>query len=189
METLEKKTRQFEAITAMCKVNVDEALEDIASSVEIANKPTESLQSQDKTKDPYLQWWDIFLKEWNDKCFRRCLANAETQSLKSIRDWELWFGRFNALWVWGCDMVRITRLNDLKETISRVIARESPSKSDIEEIWRWHNESTKRLDEAVVKMIDLCKQKQIQAFAQTLKELREFDKDSLLGKLKRLISE
>lgn len=186
VEQLKKKTREFEVVAAMCKVNAEEVLEDMAVSIETTNKLTKSLHFEDETKDPYLQWWSTFLEEWRSKCFRRCLANVETQ--ETNREWALWFGGFEALWVAGCDMVRISRLNDLREGISKVIARESPSESDIEEIWRWHNKSTKELDKAVLKMINLFKEKQRQAFAQVLKELREYDKASLLEKLKRFLS-
>jgi len=172
MEQLQKNTKGLEYIAGLCKVNPDEVIDDIADSMETANKLTKSLHSKDKTKDPYLQWWAIFLEEWGGKCFRRCLANVETK--ETTREWALWFGGFEALWIVGRDMVRITRLNDLKEGISKFIARESPSEGDIEEIWRWHNENTSQLDEAVTKMIDLFKEKQRQAFAQTLKELREY---------------
>lgn len=62
MEQLKKKTRELEVVVVMCKVNAEEALEDIAVSVETTNKLTASLHSKDETVDPYLQWWDVFLK-------------------------------------------------------------------------------------------------------------------------------
>lgn len=90
-------------------------LEYMVVSIETTNKLAKSLHSKDKTKDAYLQWWSIFLEEWIGKCFRRCIANVETK--ETTREWALWFGGFEALWVVGCNMVRITRLNDLKEGI------------------------------------------------------------------------
>ena len=100
---------------------------------------------------------------------------------------------FEILWLIGCDIIRITRLNDLSEAVSSAIARKPPSeadlaKTDIEKIWRWHNERTNHLDGIVVKMIELFKEKQRQAITQTLKELEGYDKASILGKLKSLIS-
>ena len=186
MEQLKKKTRDLEVAAALCKVNADEVLEDIAVSMETTNKLTKSLRSRDETIDPYLQWWDVFLKEWNHKCFARWLSKYGDAKEYQIMQ-NIWF-IFQILWSVGCDMVRITRLNELKDGISKVIARESPSKTDVEEIWRWHNESTNQLDETVLKMIDLFKEKQRRAITQTLEELGEYDKASLLGKLKRLIS-
>ncbi len=187
MEQLKKKARELEVMATVCKVNAEEVLEDIAVSVETTNKLMESLNSQDETKDPYLQWWATFLEEWSGKCFRRFLGkHGDSKDYERMQN--LWFG-FEILWVVGCDMVRITRLNELREGISAVIARESPSKTDIEKIWRWHDESTNQLDEAVSKMVDLFKEKQRQAITQILKELREYDEASLLGKLKRLMSE
>jgi len=187
-EQLKKKVTHLEIVAEVCEVNAEEVLEDIAVSVETTNKLTKSLHSQDETKDPYLQWWATFLEEWGGKCFRRCLAKCGNS-----KDYQgmlnLWLGGFEVLWMVGCDMVRIIRLNDLREGITRVIARETPSKTDMEQIWRWHNESTNQLDEAVSKMIDLFGEKQRQAIAQTLKELKEYDEASLLGKLKRLMSE
>ena len=126
------------------------------------------------------------MKEWSYKCFGRWLDQyGDSKDYQRMQN--SWFG-FEILWVTGCEIVRITRLNDLREGISKVIARHSPSKTEIEAIWRWHNESTNQLDETVLKMIELFKEKQRQAITQTLKELSEYDKASLLGKLKRLIS-
>ncbi len=182
MEQLKKKTRELEVVAAMCKVNAEEVLEDIAVSVETTNKLTEPLHSQDETIDTYLQWWDGFFKEWSHKCFARWISKYGDS-----KDYQLmknsWYA-FEILWVVGCDMVRITRLNELREPISGVITRESPSKDDEGAIWQWINS----FDETALKSIDLFKGKQRQAFAQVLEELREYDKASLLGKLKRLIS-
>jgi len=57
---LKKKARELEVVAAVCKVNPEEVLEDIAVSVEATNKLAQSLHSKDKTNDPYLQWWNIF---------------------------------------------------------------------------------------------------------------------------------
>ena len=186
VEQLNKKIRELELMAAVCKINPDSVIDDIAFSEEATNKLTQSLQSKDKTKDPYLQWWEIFLKEWSYKCIVKWIDQYD-DSKDYQRMQNSWFG-FEILWVIGCDIVRITRLNDLSEAISKVIAREAPSKTNIEEIRQWHNESTRQLDETVLKMIELFKEKQRQAITQTLKELEEYDKASLLGKLKRLIS-
>ncbi len=181
MEQLKKKTRELEVVAAMCKVNADEALEDIAVSVETTNKLTAALHSKDETVGPYLQWWAIFFKEWSHKCFVRWI-----NKFGDSKDYELmkntWY-IFEILWVVGCDMVRLTRLNELKDGVSGVIARELPSKDDENAIWQWINS----FDETALKAIDSFKGKQRQAFAQVLEELREYDKVSLLGKLKRLM--
>ena len=191
MEQLDKKIRELEVIAAVCKINPDGVIDDMAVSGEAANKLAKSLQSKDKTTDPYLQWWAIFLKEWSYKCVVKWLDQyGDSKDYQRMQN--SWFG-FENLWVTGCEIVRITRLKDLSEAVSSAIARKPPSeadlaKADIEEIWRWHNESTKKLDETVLKMIELFKEKQRQAITQTLKELGEYDKASLLGKLKRLLS-
>jgi len=70
---LKKKARELEVVAAVCKVNPEEVLEDIAVSVEATNKLAQSLHSKDKTNAPYLQWWNVFLKEWSYKCFSRWL--------------------------------------------------------------------------------------------------------------------
>jgi hypothetical protein len=182
MEQLKKKTRELEVVAAMCKVNPDDVIGDMSDSMETANKRAKSLYPKDKTTDPYLQWWDVFFKEWSHKCFVKWI-----NKFGDTKDYELmknsWY-IFEILWVVGCDMVRITRLNELRESISGVIARESPSEDDEGAIWQWINS----YDETALKAIDLFKGKQRQAFAQVLEELREYDKASLLGKLKRLMS-
>ena len=191
VEQLNKKTRELEVMAAVCKINPDSVIDDIAFSGEATNKLTQSLQSKDKTKDPHLQWWEIFLKEWSYKCVVKWLDQyGDSKDYQRMQN--SWF-RFEILWAIACDIVRITRLNDLSEAVSSAIARKPPSeadlaKADIEEIWRWHNENTKQLDETVLKMIEVFKKKQRQAITQTLKEFEEYDKASLLGKLKRLMS-
>ena len=55
VEQLKKKTRELEVVAAMCKVNAEEVLEDIAVSVETTNKLTEPLHSQDETIARYLK--------------------------------------------------------------------------------------------------------------------------------------
>lgn len=181
-EQLKKKTRELEVVAAMCKVNAGEVLEDIAVSVEKTNKLTESLHSQDETVAPYLQWWDGFFKEWSHKCFFRWISEyGDSKDYQIMKN--SWYV-FEILWVMGCDMVRITRLNELRDGISGVIARESPSEDDEKAIWQWIDS----FDETAIKAIDLFKKNQRQAFVQVLEELREYDKASLLGKLKRFLS-
>ena len=182
MEQLKKKARELEVVATMCKVNPDEVIDDISDSMETANKRSKSLYSKDKTKDLYLQWWDVFFKEWSHKCFVRWI-----NKFGDSKDYELvknsWYV-FEILWVVGCDMVRITRLNELRESISGVIARESPSEDDESAIWQWID----NFDETAIKAIDSFKREQRQAFVQVLEELREYDKASLFGKLKRFLS-
>jgi len=187
MERLNKKIRELEVIATVCKINPDSVIDEMAVAGKAANKLAKSLHSKDKTTDSYLQWWAIFLKEWSYRCVVKWLDQyGDSKDYQRIQD--SWFG-FEILWVTGCDIVRITRLNELREATSKAITRESPSKIDIEDTWRWHNESTKQLDETVGKMIELFKEKQRQAITQTLKELEKYDKASLLGKLKHLLSE
>ena len=181
-EQLKKKARELEVIAAMCKVDAEEVLEDIAVSMENTNKLTASLHSEDENVDPYLQWWDAFLREWSHKCFVRWISkHGDSKDYQLMKN--SWYV-FEILWVVGCDMVRITRVNELRDGISRVIARESPSEDDEKAIWQWINS----FDETALKVIDFFKGKQRQAFAQVLEELREYDKASLLGKLKRFLS-
>lgn len=182
MEELKKKARELEVVAAMCQVNAEEVLEDIAVSMERTNKLTGSLHSQDKIVDSYLLWWDGFFKEWSHRCFIRWISKH-----KDSKDYELmkneWY-IFETLWVVGCDMVRISSSNEFQEGISGIIARESPSKDDENAIWQWINS----FDETALKAIDLFKGRQRQAFEQVLEELKDYDKASLIGKLKRLLS-
>jgi hypothetical protein len=186
MELLDKKIRELEVMAALCKLNPDSVVDDIAISVEATNKLAKSFHSKDEIKDPYLRWWDVFLKEWSYKCVVKWLDQyGDSKDYQRIQ--ESWFS-FEILWVTGCDIVRITRSNELKESISKAIARESPSQTDVEDTWQWYNDSTKQFDETVGKMIELFKEKQRKAITQTLKDLEGYDKDSLIGKLKRLLS-
>ena len=182
VEQKKKKVRELEVVAAMCKVNAEEVLEDIAVSMEKTNKITASLHSNDKTVDAYLLWWDGFLKEWSHKCFVRWISkHGDSKDYELMKnEWYI----FEILWVVGCDMVRITRLNELRDGISGIIARESPSKDDENAIWKWINS----FDETALKAIDLFKGKQRQAFEQVFEELKDYDKASLIGKLRRLLS-
>ncbi len=182
MDQLKKKTRELEVVAAMCKVDAGEALEDIAVSVETTNKLTPSLHYNDETINTYLQWWCIFFKEWSYRCFIRWI-----NKFGDSKDYELmknsWY-IFEILWVVGCNVVRLTRLNELRTDVSGIIERELPSKEDENAVWQWIDS----LDETAVKAIDSFKGKQRQAFEQVLEELKGYDKASLLGKLRRIIS-
>lgn len=185
-EQFKKKARELEVVATICKENPEEVLEDIAVSIEKTNKITTSLHSQDKNVDPYLLWWNGFLKVWSYKCFFRWIDKH-----KDSKDYELmkndWYV-FEILWAVGCDMVRFTRSNELTEGLSTFIARKPPSKVDTDEIWRWHNESMKQLNDSLLKMIDIFKGKQRQAFEKVFEELKDYDRASIVGKLKRLLS-
>lgn len=187
MEELEAKLSQFVVAASVCQVDHRALADDIDSSRDTANKLTKKLEPGHRSADPFLPWFYAFLKEWNRRCFARCLASAENRSLKTDREWSLWFGGFEVLWTIGCDITRITRFNEMREGLSKTVAAERPSEADTAEIWRWHNQDEERLDEAARRMVALYQEDQKKAFAQTMVQPKKHNSTSVTGRLRRLM--
>ena len=183
MKQLDELVKKVYSAAIACELNVEEVIDDIADSMEAANKIAEGLPSQGDTHDWWPKWWVVFLEEWSHKCFMKCFDKCE-DSKDYQKILNLWLSSFETFWEVGCDWVRNVRVNELKEGVSGTISRASPSQADEDAIWHWVDS----FDEVALKAIELFKEKQRQAITQILKELEEYDKASLLGKLKRLLS-
>ena len=183
MKQLDENAQKVYSAATACRLNAEEVIDDIADSMEAANKMAKGLPSQSDTHDWWPKWWVTFLEEWSHKCFMRCFDKCgDSKDYQKMLN--VWLSSFETLWEVGCDWVRNVRVNELKEGVSGIISRASPSQADEDAIWHWVNS----FDEVALKAIELFKEKQRQAITQILKELEEYDKASLLGKLKRLLS-
>jgi hypothetical protein len=200
VEQLHEKARELQIIAIACGLDVSDALDDIADSFERPNKlATLPRFSQDRhTEDwdshmeVWVKWWGTFLEEYSLKCVKRWIAKCgdlrDTQTMQKI-----WLQYFEPLWVAGCDIAKHARVKDLKDGVATVFSRHSENlrnseREDLQaDLQAWVDWCDK-WGEGALLIIAEFKEKQRQAIAQSLKELRGYDEASLLGKLKRLIS-
>lgn len=200
MEQLHEKARELQVIAAACGLDASDVLDDIADSFEKPNKLAALPHfSQNRLSDDWvphreawIKWWGIFLEEYSLKCVKRWVAKSG--NLKDSQSMEkLWLESFEPLWVAGCDIAKRGRVKDLKDGFTAIFSRHSENLSKSErqdlqaDLQAWVDWCDK-WGEGAQLIIDKFKGKQRQAITQTLKDLREYDETSLLGKLKRLIS-
>jgi len=200
MEQLDEKARELQVIAVACGLDVSDALDDIADSFDKPNKLAISPRfSQDRRTEDWdshmevwVKWWSTFLEEYSLKCIKRWIAkcgdltNAQTME-------KLWLQYFEPLWLAGCNIAKHVRVKDLKDGVATSFSRHSENLSNSErgdlqaDLQAWVDWFEK-WGEGALLIIAEFKEKQRQAIAQTLKELKEYDEASLLGKLKRLMS-
>ena len=99
MEQLDEKFEQLCATATICKVSASEVRDEIADSMDTANKHAKVLISQGSSEDKWWpMWWVTFLQEWSYKCFVRYLGKCG-----DLKDYEkvqnLWLSDFEPLWM------------------------------------------------------------------------------------------
>lgn len=174
-----ESAKKYSLAAITCKLNADEALDSLTDSTEAANKMAQALHSQGDAQDNWLKWWIKFLEEWTHKCFIMCLSKCE-DSKDYDKVLDLWHSGFENLWEAGCEYVRDVRMYEFRDSMSGVISHESLSRADEDAFWQWINS----YDELALKAINSFSEKNSQSFTRLLKELKEYDKASLFGKLK-----
>ena len=106
---------------------------------------------------------------------------------------KLWIESFEPLWMAGCNVARQMQIKNLKAGVATFFSRHSENLSNSEredlqgDLSAWVDWCD-QWGEVALLVIAEFKEKQRQAIAQVLKELREYDKASLVEKLKRLLS-
>lgn len=200
VEQLNEKARELQVVAAACGLDASAALDDIADSFEKPNKVAASLNfSQDRfsedwapVMDVWAKWWGTFLEEYSLKCVKRWIAKCGHLKDTQIME-KLWLQYFEPLWVAGCNIAKHVRLKDLKDGVTAVFSRHSENLSSTEredlqaDLQAWIDWCDK-WGEAVLLVTAEFKEKHRRAIAHTLRELREYDEASLIGKLSRLIS-
>ena len=121
---LEGKFLELHRIAARCDIAARKLREDIADSMEVANKTVQITDYQDGTHESgewWATWWWTFLREWGYRCFTRCLSRCG-----NLTDYETiqnqWSLNFEPLWEIGCEIARTDRLDNMKKGLSGHIA-------------------------------------------------------------------
>ena len=200
MDGPSRKADELSRIAGVCGLDAKDALEDIASSMEAANRlvlfkkfrggrgDTEPLDNAalKEILNVFLgEWWVVFLQQYFLKCNRRwqakCLSSRDYQSMES-----LWLQSFEPLYITGCTIAKDAHMKSYKDTFAE-LALESGDLTKIqrEELEAWVDRLARDMDEVLLVSIAEFKEKQRRVMAETLKALREYDNASLLGKLKR----
>jgi hypothetical protein len=181
-QLFEKAKTQVCKIAVACRINASEMLSEIAKSMQAASNVAKTRRSRDET---WLLWWHTFFREWSSKCFFRWFARCgDSKDYQAMQN--LWLQSFEPLWVAGCDVARIERLNGLRKIPWQFISSppESATQAGEEAMWQYLDS----MDEWFRKAIDIFKDTLRTVFVRTLKDLKAYDKDSPIGRQKRFMS-
>ena len=168
-DLMQEKSIELRSIASQCGLDANELIDDISDSVEIANKTSTNFSD---IKDQYVQWWYIFLFQWNAKCFLKWVAKCK-DSMDYGNMQNLWFDYIESLWLVGCDIAKFSqRLEPIPENRKEAFGK-------------WFQ----IIDETVFEMTNIFKEKQRQAITNFLQDLRKFDNSSIQEKLEYLLAQ
>jgi hypothetical protein len=152
------------------------------------------IKDMDSLEDSYRwwgHWWYTFMREWVGKCFVKCVDKYGTlypHALYSDKERmrDLWSSEFEPLWVVGCDIARLTRIDGITEIMTEFISKKADScdENGQQKIWTWVN----GFNDIAFKVFDLFKQKQREVFDSTLEWSKGHTKELISAELKRLLS-
>lgn len=189
---LDDEYKELRVIAAICDLKEKDVRDDIADSMEEANNLTKPMDSLDDSYRWWADWWYKFLTEWVCKCFikyvdksRALYSNALYSNYEKMRN--LWFSDFEPLWVVGCDIARLTKMDLMTKSMAKFISNMTESydnNNKQESIWNWVN----GFDKIALEVFDLFKQKQCKVFDSNLEWLKEYNKDSISDTLRRFLS-
>lgn len=188
-EQLHDKYEELRVIVARCDLDEKDVREDIAVSMEEANKLIESVDPPAIPYGWWAAWWHQFLKEWAGKCFvkytdksREVYPHILYSNYEEMRD--LWLSEFEPLWAVGCDMARLSQMNSVMKSMTKFISGKTYDENQKQSIWKWVN----GLDEIASDISDSFRQKQRKVFDSSLEWLKGRSKDYIYTELKRLLS-
>lgn len=188
MEESYRETEELCRIAEPCGIDPNAVLDDIAHSIEIANKAAYTSRHDPLTLF-FSKSWVAFLEAYFLKCQRRWLAKCgSTTDYQSME--KLWLESFEPLWLFGCNIAKDVVLNNVKK-VSPMFAENHPSlsKTGRESLQAFGDEYVSELDRAFSQGIITFKEKQRQIVAKNLKRLAKYDKASSLEKLRHLMFE
>jgi len=176
---------EFHKAAIACGMDIKDAFDDVTGSVGIACKAVPSFNVDDLACS-IQKWWTTFLTTYSSKCIKRW-----SKRLGKSKDYEAteksWLTSFEPLWIAGCNLAKQSQLHLLSKGLNKAISPYSGKNSgDSEESLReWADDFLAQLDEAIPEIIAGFKERQRTAMSRTLVELKEYDRASFFGKLKR----
>lgn len=188
MESKIKMANEIAALAKECGINTEEAYNDIASSFEKPNKlmarhklPSDNILSG--YGEAWIKWWDIFLREYLNKCIERW-GTIYGRSLDADTLRAYWFERFQPLWMAGCDVAKSIRMKEFQEAVTMYMEHVVDlNNEDKLEAQAW----IERIEEAASQAVTLFKESHSEALDKTIAALKDFDNTNIFGKLKRRI--
>ena len=190
-DQLGSKYEELCVIAATCGLNEKDVRNDIADSMEEANKLIKSLDSLDDSYCWWADWWYNFLMEWVGRCFIKYVDKSGALHPYGLysdygRMRDLWVSEFEPLWMVGCDIARLTRMNLMTQSMAKFISNrtEGHDENRQESIWEWVN----GFNEIALEIFDLFKQRQRKIFDSSLEWLKDYNKDYISAELRRLLS-
>ena len=115
----------------------------------------------------------------------RCGKSKDYEAME-----KLWLTSFEPLWIAGCDFAKQNQIQMLGNGLNKAVPRYSDKNSgDGKESLRgWADGFLAQLNETIPEIIAVFKKRQRKARSRVLEELKEYDRASFFGKLKRRMS-
>jgi len=171
-----------------CGIDFRDAFDDVADSIDTAVKAVPSISQKDPD-NTIQKYWSSFLRTYSGKCqkrwFTQCGKSEDYESME-----KLWMTSFEPVWIAGCNVAKQTSLQNLSELYRDITSRstEKLNKDSLESFKKWNDDLVAQFDEVITKVIAEYKDLAREATSHSLRELKGYDKDSFLGKLKRWMS-
>jgi hypothetical protein len=190
-EQLIDKYKDLKVIATRCGFDEKDIRNDIADSMVRANNLTKDMDSLEDSYRWWGHWWYTFMREWVGRCFAKCVDKYGTlypHTLYSDKERmrDLWLSEFEPLWVVGCDIARLTRIDGITEIMTEFISKKTDScdENEQQKIWKWVN----GFNEIAFEVFNLFNQKQREVFDSTLEWSKGHTKELISAELKRLLS-
>ncbi|MBA7495794.1 hypothetical protein ES702_06385 [subsurface metagenome] len=171
-----------------CGMDIEDAFNDVAGSIGMTIKAVPSFNVND-LQSSIQKWWSIFLTTYSLKCINRWSKQfGKSKDYQAME--ELWFTSFEPLWIAGCNFARENQLQVLGRGLKKAVPRHSDKNSgdNEESLKEWADGFLAQLNDTIPEIITEFKGRQRKAMSRTLEELKEYDKASFFGKLKRWMS-
>lgn len=172
-ELLEKESvNELRRVAEGCRLDPQDAFNDVADSMEIANKLVRRSSLGKEVKQWLPGWLVEFFQQYHTRCFERWLAKCG-----NLRDYKarerLWFESFESLWVAGCNVAKDFQLSNIKRGLInwRSIHTDDLTKASQEAVAAWSDELQTWFDKVVSQSIAAFRETQRQVMAKTFREV------------------
>jgi len=185
MEELKAERNELYKAAVACEMDIEDAFDDVADSIDVATKVTSSISPKD-LGNSIAGYWSTFLPTYSSKCIKRWSKRCgKSKDYKAME--KLWITSFEPVWMAGCNLAKADQLHRMSGIYDSVVSRfpDKLSKNEEESLERWAEDLLTQLTESIPGIITEFKERFRKTMPRTLEELKEYDSASFLGKLKR----
>lgn len=174
MEELRKKesVNELYRLAEDCGLDPQDAFNDVADSMEIANKLVRRSSPGKEVQQWLPVWVEKFFEEYHTRCFERWLAKCGNLKDYKARE-RLWFESFEPLFVAGCNVAKDSQLSNVKMGLTywRSIHSDNLTRADQEAVAEWSDEWQAWYDKIVSQCIAMLRETQRRVMAKTFREV------------------